>query len=160
MHKMSRHRCNKNHDLGFACPSNSNGLRPRLAAQPRPRPQRKDKHMKNTYKEQCKWRIRAILDQKIRPEVTAILKKNITFYINKHTKNTPKYLKKKPKSDPKCLIFWVWAPPWNHGATRVANCALIWSLKVPKRDPFGSLLGPSRPTDQTTNSENALKVSI
>ena len=47
------------------------------------------------------------------------------YLIEKHAKNTPKYFKKTPQSDPKWLLFGAWEPPWNHDATRVPNCALI-----------------------------------
>ena len=147
INRMGRHRCNKNDDLMFACPSNSSGLRPRLAAQPRPRPQSKDKHMKNTYKEQCKWRILAILDQKIRPEVTAILKKDIPFYITtsykKHHKiyqtDTPKWSQMAP--------FWglgATLEPWCHQGHYLCSNLVP---QGPQRDPFEHLWRPWGPTN-------------
>ena len=106
----------------------------------------------------------AILDQKIQPEVTTSWNKDITFCskqsCKKHfkigLKDTPKW----PQSDPKWLLFGVWEPPWNHGAPRAPNSALICSQRVPKSDPFGTPWRPWGPTNAQNSIKNALKVSI
>ena len=71
-------------------------------------------------------------------------------------KDTPNW----PQSDPKWLLFGVWEPPWNHGASRAPNSALIWSLRVPQRDPFGTPWKPWGPTNPPNSTKNTLKVSI
>ena len=71
-------------------------------------------------------------------------------------KDTPNW----PQSDPKWLLFGVWEPPWNHGASRAPNSALIWSLRVPQRDPFGTPWRPWGPTNPPNSTKNTLKVSI
>ena len=158
--KMSRHRCNKNDDLVFACPSNCRGLRPRLAALPRPRLQSKDKHMKKLRQ----WIILAILDEKIQPEVTTSLNKDITFCLKqsykKHLKINLKGTQKWPQNDSKWILFGVWEPPWNHGAPQSAYfCANLVPEGAQKR-PFGTPWGPWGPTNQQNLHKNTLKVSI
>ena len=88
------------------------------------------------------------------------LEKDITFYVNNHTNNTPKYFKKTSQSDPKWLLFEAWEPPWNHGATRVLNYPLIWTLKVPQKDPFGPPWTPWGPTNLQNTTKSTPKVSI
>ena len=111
INKMGRHRCNKNDDLVFACPSNSSGLRPRLAARPRPRPPRK--HVKTL----CKWKILTILDQEIRPEVTTSLNKDITFCLKQSCKQHLKIHLKDTQKWPQMAPFWglgATLEPWRH----------------------------------------------
>ena len=117
-------------DLVLACPNNSSGLRPRLAARPRPRLQSKDKHMKNISKIGVNELYLQSLINKIRPEVTTSLNKDITCCINNHAKNTSKYFKKTPQSDPKWLLFGAWEPPWT--------LCVPGSLITPKFDPSSS----------------------
>ena len=73
------------------------------------------------------------------------------------TKTHPKCSQNTPQNHSKWFLFGAWGPLWNHDATRVSTCALIWRPKTPKRDACGTLWAPSGPTNLQDSIKKHLK---
>ena len=122
IHQMSRSRCNKIDDLVLACPNNSSGLRPRLAARPRPRLHSKDKHIQNIENKNVQINNTYNPRSKIRPEVTTILKTNHCIF---YDKNIQKTLQNTSKRHLKVTQNHSFLEPGSHLGTMVPPGSLI-----------------------------------